>query len=63
MSVENQRVAAVYRDGSVKVFGAMSERHVRPLLQTKQFSHYGAALEWADKFKAKEEAAAAKRGK
>lgn len=63
MDRSNQKVVAVYRDGTTRVYGHQTPQHVRPLIGTKRHPHYGAALAWADEFEAVEQAAAAKRAR
>jgi hypothetical protein len=51
------QVCAVYMDGSVRIYGAVPKLPrvgLRPFIETKQFSTYGKALQFAQDFEEKQ---------
>jgi len=49
MNVEKIEVAAVFKDGTVDVYGPQ-QNGVRPFVRSQQFSSYGRALQFAHEF-------------
>lgn len=50
----NIQVAAVYVDGSVRIYGPAPKTGPRQFVEALQFSSYGAALIFAQEFEQKE---------
>lgn len=50
MNDSNIKVVGVLPDGTAKIYGHLGSGNVRPLLETRKFSTYGAARLWAQEY-------------